>query len=708
MELGPMLILTEKPSVARAFAEALGVPRKGACWENDTVCIVNALGHLLEDYLPEDYDPTLKKWSLDALPIIPDKVKFKAIKQTEEHLAVVKKCFEKHKDKIFILATDAEREGEVIGAEILDYVDFTNYAMALRFWVSEALTPDVVLSGIKNAKPLAEYASYRYQGFARQQADWLVGMNLTRLLSLKSGKLLHFGRVQTAILGAVHEREKAIQNFVADTFFEVKATMEIVRADVKNFFAVKMINPENREFPTRFDKESKLLAAIDSEKTSIKTGKIVSLEKERKAVQPPQLFNLTALQKEAHNRFGYSPEQTLEIAQALYEKHKCLSYPRTPSRVMGDENVDLIKNIYEKLVVAYKDVTELSDFCVPGTFLTGADPSCISNDNKRLFNSAELQDHHALIPLTPCPRNDMSEKEVNVYYLVLLRFFTMLKTPYVYNSVSIGVEIKGRQFVGNGIEILQPGWKAGFRDGDEDEEKFENFSDLEQNMDYPVSSIETLEKKTQPKKHHTFASLLQLMENPRGEDGRHLAGLGTPATRGAILQKLVDRKYILLKGKNILVTDEGKFLIENVLKNDNLASFISVPETTKWEEQLHSDTAEFIDGIKGFIHNAVKNTSVDAYQSERKTLGECPECKGPVYEGKKSYYCGNYKAVNPCKFTIWKETCGAAVTPADAQLLLAGKQTKPKKCVGKSGKEFKAAFVLEKGKVEFRFEDRKK
>jgi DNA topoisomerase-3 len=247
------------------------------------------------------------------------------------------------------------------------------------------------------------------------------------------------------------------------------------------------------------------------------------------------------------------------------------------------------------------------------------------------------------------------------------------------------------------------------RQGDDaDDEKPEDYSGLEQNMHYPVSSIEIQEKKTQPKKHHTFASLLQLMENPRGEDGKHLTGLGTPATRGAILQKLVDRKYVLLKGKNILISEEGRFLMENVLKNESLASFVSVPETTNWEEQMHSDTAAFLEGIKGFVREAVKNTSFDAFQIEKKSLGECPFCKGPVYEGKKNFYCGNYKGEDPCKFVVWKEIWGAAVSPSDVQLLLSGKQTKAKKCIGKADKEFKAAFVLVKGKVEFRFEDKKK
>jgi DNA topoisomerase-3 len=702
-----MLILTEKPSVAKAFADALGVPRKDKFWENGAYCIVNALGHLLEDYLPEDYDPALKKWEIEGLPIIPDAVKCKPVEKTKDQLAVVKKCFDAHKNDPLLLATDAEREGELIGAEILDYAGFKNYSNARRFWVSEALTPEVVKAGIENAKPLSEYSSYREQGFARQHADWLIGMNLTRLVSLKTGKLLHFGRVQTALLGAIHEREKSIANFAPEKFFEVKAVLEGASP-----FSVKLVNPDNDEFPARFESDSKLLAEIKAEKDFLTTGVITEIEKEKKTVQPPQLFNLTALQKEAHKQYSYSPEQTLEIAQALYEKHKCLSYPRTPSRVMGDENVALVKSIYDKLVSSSTYVGKVYLGKGPGGMpMDGADPALISADNKRLFNSAELQDHHALIPLTPLPL-DCSDEEKNIYFLVFERFFTILKPPYVYNSVKIAASVfsdkKRFMFKGTGVEILQTGWKTA-HNADDDEEEEEDYAGLEKDKEYPVSSVEIEEKKTAPKKHYTFASILQLMENPRGEDGKRLTGLGTPATRGAILQKLVDRKYVSLKGKNILITDDGKFLIENVLKNEGLAAFISIPETTRWEEQLHEDTAMFIEGIKDFVRSAVKNTGMDAYRREKASLGKCPLCGAAVYEGKKNYYCSNYKGEKPCNFAIWKEICGAAVSPDEAQAMLAGKKTKMKKCVSKkTGKEFKAAFFLSGDKILMQFEEKKK
>ena len=696
-----MLILTEKPSVAKAFADALGVSRKDNYYENGEHCIVNALGHLLEDYSPEDYDPALKKWSLEGLPIIPEQVEYKPVEKTKAQLAVVKSCFARHKNSPFLLATDAEREGELIGAEILDYVGFKEYSGAKRFWVSEALTPEVIKKGIESAKPLAEYKSYREQGFARQFADWLVGMNLTRLISLKANKTLHFGRVQTAVLGAVYERDISRLNFTSEKYFEIQAVMDAGHS----VFSVKMVNPDNEEYPTRFSEQSagEKLNYICNEKKGI----IKELKKEKKTVPPPQLFNITGLQKEAHKKYGYSPEQTLNIAQSLYEKHKVLSYPRTPSRVMGDDNVDLVKNIYDKLKTHYSEI-RLRD-C--HEIVSNSDPSLVSNDNKRVFNSAELQDHHALIPLTTLDetRESLDTDETNIYLLVFERFFAVFKLPYVYNSISIDLDISGHKFIGNGIEVINHGWKLTL-DNDEDEDAPEDYSGLEQGKEYKVDSVNSLEKKTEPKKHYTFATLLQLMENPRGDDGKHLTGLGTPATRGAILQKLVDRKYVLLKGKNVLISDDGNFLIENILKNNELAAFISIPETTRWEEQLHDNTTAFIGGIKDFVRTAVKNTGMETYQHEKKSLGKCPICKtGDIYEGNKNnYYCSNYKSNPPCKFVVWKNICGATVNHSDVQALLAGKQTKVKKCVShKTGKDFNAKFELINGKVEFRFEEKK-
>ncbi|MDR2864332.1 MAG: topoisomerase C-terminal repeat-containing protein [Spirochaetaceae bacterium] len=682
-----MIILTEKPSVAASFAAALGVPKKAGFYENGNYCIVYALGHLLENYMPEDYDKNLVKWKCSDLPIIPDKILFKIIDKTKEQLDVVKKCFASHKNDELLLATDAEREGELIGAEILDQVGFSAYGSAHRFWVSEALTKDVILTGMKNAKPLADYADYKNQGYARQTADWLVGINITRFITLSCNKLFTVGRVQTAILHALYEREKAITGFIKEKYFEVSALLS-----AKQDFSVKLVNRDNKNYLFRFPQNDPRIKEAQEKIIIPATGRIISLKKEKKTTPPPQLFNITGLQKEANKIFSYTPEQTLNIAQSLYEKYKCLSYPRSPSRVMGDENVDLVKGIFEELATAYPDK------------IIDSDVRLISRENKRLFNSADLQDHHALIPLTPVPQ-DAGIEEKNVYNLVLERFLTMLKPDHIYFSIKIGVDIAGFTFAGSGIEVLQQGWKKGKLD----DEKNEDYSGILENQCYPVKSITVNEKLTEPKKRYTYETILQLLENPRNDEGKHLVGLGTPATRGNILQKLFERKYTVLQGKSIMITDYGKFLIDVILKNDTLAKFISIPETTRWEEELHNNSESFLSGIKDFVRAAVKTTISDRFeQAVPAVIGKCPMCGKDIREGQKNYYCTAYKDQPKCDFVIWKEIAGAKLSAADMRLLLDGRKTPVKKCRSKNGKEFSANFRLDNSKIIFEFGNRKK
>ena len=635
-----MLILTEKPSVAAAFAGALSCPKKDGYYENNDYCIVNAVGHLLQQYEPEDYDPKYKKWQIEDLPILPEKVKYKVIDKTKSQLAVIKKCFNAHRNESFMLAADAEREGEVIGAEILLYAGFARYADAERFWVSEAMTKDVILAGMKNAKPLSAYESYKIQGFARQRADWLSGMNLSRYLTCRCNTLLPVGRVQSAVLGAIYEREKQIASFAREKYKEVEA---VLKAETP--FTVKLLNADNKAYPTRFSENNPLIKSALQACAVPNQGKILSVKKDTKTIAAPQLFNLTGLQKEAHTAFGLSPDKTLEIAQSLYETHKCLSYPRTPSVVMGDDNVELVKGIFDKLKCMYDE------------YAAGSLEGAIDRGNKRLFNTAELQDRRALLPLAPLPPS-ASADEKNVYFLVLKRFFNTLKPAYIYNAIAVAVDIAGYRFTGSGVEVLQKGWKKGLQN---DEEKAQTLAGIEINDIYPVQKIEAVEKYTEPKKHFTYAALLQLMENPRNEEGRHLAGIGTPATRGAILQRLVFLQYISEKGKNILITDNGKFLIWVLLKNEALSAFISVPETTRWEEQLALDSARFVESIKAFVKTAVAAAINEKYENPgAAAIGKCPVCGKAVKEGKKAYYCEGYK--EGCKFTIWKEIAHAGIT----------------------------------------------
>lgn len=684
-----MLILTEKPSVAQAFADALGGFQKskenGWLYRGDADCIVAAHGHLLELFMPEDYNPNLKKWTLDTLPIIPNQMRYKPIPDPKTNsLKIIGQALKTFGHDNFILATDAEREGELIGYLILKHLGFKGWNTARRFWVSEALTHEVVRRGLAEAKPLHQYRAYRDAGLARSQADWLVGMNFSRLLSISTGTLLSFGRVQTAVLGAMYARDMGIKNFKPTPYQQLSVTVD------KDGYIFTMLLEKDGQ--NRFEPGDPVLAKAA---TILSSGNVLveQVSRQQKSLQPPQLLNITGLQKICSQKHSLSPAETLDLAQSLYEKHKCLSYPRTPSTVLGDENVDLFRTKYELLSPLYP---ELSNGCLPES---------ISQSNKRIFNSAKLKDHHALIPLAPLPES-ATKKESLVYTVVLERFLASIKPPHRYESVSITATKDSFQLKATGKIVLEDGWKGS--QSDEEENPEQELPALEKGDSLAVRKAEILDKQTQPKKHFTEASILALMENPRNEDettGR-LVGLGTPATRAEILEKLLKRDYITQNKKNLLVTDKGIFLMQTILQLPELAQLVTIQTTTAWEEQLESTPELFLESMKNMLTTKLPSITVKK-KWEKPSLGSCPLCKnGQVLAGEKNWYCSRYK--EGCSFTLWKNVSGAKLSDTDLQQLLEGKTTKPKKMKSKAGKEFSARLkLLQDGKVDFIFDKKK-
>lgn len=685
-----MLILTEKPSVAQAFADALGGFQKskenGWLYRGDADCIVAAHGHLLELFMPEDYNSELKKWTLDTLPIIPNQMKYKPIPDPKTNsLKIIGQALKTFGHDNFILATDAEREGELIGYLILKHLGFTGWNTARRFWVSEALTPEVVKKGLAEAKPLLQYKTYRDAGLARSQADWLVGMNFSRLLSISTGTLLSFGRVQTAVLGAIYARDMGIKNFKPVPYQQFSVT---VAKDGHTFTMLLDHDGQNR-----FPPHSPMLARAADVFSAQSVAILKSVSRQQKSLQPPQLLNITGLQKICSQKYSLSPAETLDLAQSLYEKHRCLSYPRTPSTVLGDENVDLFKNKYELLSPIYP---ELSNGCLPES---------ISQSNKRIFNSSKLKDHHALIPLAPLPET-ASKKEALVYMVVLERFFTSIKKPHLYEAISIIALKDSFQLKASGKIILEEGWK---KNGDNDDENQEQtLPSLQEGDKVSITKTEILDKQTQPKKHFTEASILALMENPRNEDetSGKLVGLGTPATRADILEKLLKREYIVLDKKNLLIGDKGIFLMQTILQVPELAQLVTIQTTTAWEEQLESTPELFLESMKNMLITKLPSMKVEK-KWEKPSLGSCPLCKnGKIMAAEKNWYCSRYK--DGCSFTLWKNVSGAKLSDTDLQQLLEGKTTRPKKMKSKAGKEFSARLkLLQDGKVDFIFDKKK-
>lgn len=673
-----MIVLTEKPSVAKDIASGLGgftkVPfgnpdskgRHDFYYQNGNDCIVSSAGHLLSLFEPGDYDEKYQKWNLADLPIIPQKYKYKPILSTINILKKIKHCFEAFDNRNFVLATDAEREGEHIGCLILNYVGFKEYSSARRFWVSEALTPDVVKKGFQNLKPLSDFESYKKAGLARARSDWLLGMNVSRLIALSTKANMFFGRIQTAILGAIYARDMNIKSFKSVPYFMLRVlaggTPFIFEKDGKNKFS---------------DKTSLSVLASNFQG---KTLLVTDVQTEKKTENPPQLFNITGLQKHCADAYHLTPEETLNIAQKLYETYKCLSYPRTPSVVLGDDNVELFKEKFNLLKEKYP---EKAQRCAQ---------SKITPENKRLFNSSKLQDHHALIPLNVLP-DEASEAEKNVYTAVLERFFATIKPPYEYGITTVIANSDGKTFKAKGKSVYDAGWKEKTPDSDEDEES-EIPSEIKTGDGLKIEKTEILEKMTQPKKHYTNSSILALMENPKGEneDLGKLIGIGTPATRAGVIATLVKREYIVQKGQQLLITDKGIFLIKTVLKIPSLANLIKLSTTTEWEKKLAENPEEFLADNEEFLRGELPKIKItEVYQKESEGLCPCPLCKkGKVIVSKKTgnYFCSACK--EGCHFVIFKENYGAVISSTDAADLCSGKLTKKKKMTSKSGKTFEA------------------
>lgn len=705
------LILTEKPSVARDFAKALQVDSKGrknGFLEGNNFIVTWAVGHLVELAEPQDYDPKWAKWDLSTLPILPHRLKYKPIAQTEGQLRIVQKQLQRKDIGQIVIATDAGREGEVIARTILDSVH-AELPSRLRFWTSQALTPQVILDTMEHLRPSSEFDRLWHAGQARQIADWLVGMNLSRAATLKLGNsrdVFSVGRVQTAVLALLVDRRRERENFKPEPYWLLRAGFANTRGE---WWGLWFKGEQNRF--EKLEDANQVVASIAEG-----MGKVKSVKREKKRQPPPMLYSLTDLQREANTRFGFSAKLTLDTAQKLYEEKKCLSYPRTDSKVLGSKNVGLVKNILQKLSTAY-----------PETF-QGIEDSRIGLSNKRVFNDAKLTDHHALIPLTPFPEGSGGQTERRIYELVLKRFAAAFHPDYEYEATEIITEVCGETFRTKGSRPLKLGWKAvyGLKEysagtGEEEPEE-ENLPLLEKNDPAKVAETRVEEKMTQPPPEYSEALLLKDMTNPsrfvseeelqrifKGEPG-----LGTQATRAQIIETLISRKYVLREKKKLAATDKGCFLIDHLRKLEGVKTITSPEETARWEFELEriargmGDRDLFLSGIASFVERGVKEFKAAGRRDlVRHTFGKCPACGGEIIEGRRGYGCKNWREENGgCRFVVWKDIAGRRIGPELLAIILSGTETPVMQFRSKDGKEFKAALKLEKSEEEGRWETR--
>lgn len=701
------LILTEKPSVARDFAKALGVTPKGSgFFENDSYVITWAIGHLLTLKAPEDYDKSLKRWKEDTLPIIPDKMKYKSISKTYPQLKIIRSILKRNDLSDLIVATDAGREGELIARSITQ--GSKNIKNQWRFWSSQALSPKVISEQMGKLKPLSHYDRLFYAGQSRQFADWLVGMNLTRIATIKLGDLYSIGRVQTAVLSLLVKRKMEIVSFKPETYFTISADFDFSKKKITaNWFS--------KDKDGNFIKIKKAEDAVHlKNKIEGKDSKVVEIKSEEKSLPPPRLYSLTDLQKDANIRFGFSAKKTLSLAQSLYEKSKCLSYPRSDSKVLGTKNLDLAKKLASKFQSSSPKLFEKFEAYK------------LSLKNRLVFNDALLTDHHALIPLKEYKGNPQSD-EGKIFNLVLTRFAMVFSKNHNFTETKIKIECEKELFRTSGKVITETGWK--FLNYKKDEDII--LPGLKENEIGQALKVNIKEKQTTPPPHYTEASILNDMQNPARliqnkeykEIFRGEIGLGTQSTRAQIIETLIQRSYIHREKKQLIANDKGVNLISILCKMKFSRNLISPNETAKWEKILNDMAMgkgipeDFLKKVIIFVKESINEWKDNQFSEKQKnispkkafkkntysSIGSCPKCKSKVIEWPKSYGCSKWK--EGCKFTIWKTMANKKISTTQAKKILEkGKSDILKNLKSKQGKVFDARLVLNKDhEVSFEF-----
>ncbi len=611
------LVLTEKPSVARDIARVLGCKKNGnGCISGDKYTITWALGHLITLADPEAYDDKYKSWRMEDLPMLPTKMKLNVIPQTSKQFKAVSHLLQSSEFDKVVIATDAGREGELVARWILIKAGCKKPLQ--RLWISSQ-TDRAIKEGFASLKPAAQYDSLFRSAQSRAQADWLVGLNVTRALTCKHNAQLSAGRVQTPTLAMIVKREEEILKFQPKDFFTVKA-------DFGSFTALY----KNSSNQARFSDAQRAQEIANDVRG--RRGILTEVKKTYKFKAPPAAYDLTELQRDANKKYGYSAKQTLSYMQSLYETHKVLTYPRTDSRYITK---DVVSTLPERLrAVAAGPYKEAA-----GALLRQK-----SLQTKYIVNDAKVTDHHAIIPTEEyADLNRLSREERHIYDLVVRRFIAVLSAPFEYDEVQIKVTVGKHCFYAKGQSVISAGWKAIYgasgEDDDDDGEdmKSQSLPKLTQGATVDVKDVRIVAGKTSPPARYTEATLLTAMENPGGQvdDGKlrdalkSAGGLGTPATRADIIEKLFDSFYIERRGKEIHPTSKGRQLISIVP-----ADLRSAELTARWEQKLSmiaqgkADDRKFVDEMRGYatsLVSAVKSSNAQ-YKHDNITREVCPEC----------------------------------------------------------------------------------
>lgn len=612
------LVLTEKPSVAKDIARVLGCKRSGnGCIVGDKYIVTWALGHLVTLADPEAYDDKYKSWRMEDLPMLPGRMKLVVIGQTSKQFKAVSSLLSSAEVSDIVIATDAGREGELVARWIIQKANCRKPMR--RLWISSQ-TDKAIKEGFASLKPSSQYDNLYRSAQCRAEADWLVGLNVTRALTCKHNAQLSAGRVQTPTLAMIVRREEDILRFRPKDYFTVKA-------DFGEYTALY----KDGKGQARFADAAAAKEVADSVRG--KRGVLSEVKKVYRFKAPPAAYDLTELQRDANKKYGYSAKQTLSLMQSLYETHKLLTYPRTDSRyITKDVAATLPERLRAIAIGPYKDAASAVLRSKP-------------LQTKYIVNDAKVTDHHAIIPTEQyVDLNKLSREERHIYDLVVRRFIAVLSAPFEYDEVQVKITVGKYNFYTKGQSVKSAGWKAlyasSLADDDDDAEPdlaAQRLPALSQGAAAAVKEVRVCAGKTSPPARYTEATLLTAMENPASqvEDGRlrdalkTAGGLGTPATRADIIEKLFNSFYIERRGREIFPTSKGRQLIGIVPPDLKSAEL-----TAKWEQQLSliaegkANDRKFIEEMRGYASSLVQavKSSTAEYKHDNMTREPCPQC----------------------------------------------------------------------------------
>ena len=644
------LVIAEKPSVAGEIAKIIGAGKREAGYYSGNGYLVSwCVGHLIQSAMPEDYNPDLKKWRLETLPFIPTKWETVISERTKEQYKILEKLIKKDEVKELICATDAGREGELIFR--LVYEKAGAVKPFKRLWIS-SMEAEAIRKGFDSLKDGREYNNLYQAALSRMNADFLVGINATRLYTCLYNKKLNVGRVQSPTINLIVKRQREIDNFKATPYF-------LLTADCGEFKAYTRVEDKNT-------------AQDILERCNNKKGSVTKLEKQNRTENPAALFDLTTLQREANKLLGYSAQQTLDIVQRLYEA-KLTTYPRTDSRYLTEDMESSTAELMKELVKSkLLDIKTLNSYNVLKVKL------------KKVINNKRVTDHHAIIPTKSVLNADIEKlptAERNILTLIIYRLMTAPYLPYKYTHTKLFLDVEGVEYVANGNQTLDIGYRA-FQDNlnniiraksekaEKDGPENENIpSGIVEGYTIDCVKVTSQEKKTKPLQPYTEDTLLAAMENAgkfiEDEELRKAmkeGGLGTPATRAGIIERIIKTGFIERKGKNLLATQQAYTLM------DLLPDKLKEPElTAEWEKQLEQinkgklSRDKFMADIAAYIKNIVESARAGhnpenangSFKSEKTAIGKCPRCGKNVVEYLKTFACESGKY--GCGFTIWKE-----------------------------------------------------